>query len=578
MKNQSMTGAWLTGLGCFAILLCARAAGASGVSISSPASGATVSGRINIVAAAGSGVVWVNINIDGDFYASSPPFSFSWETTEVGNGPHTITAYAYNSSGTNVGTASRNVTVDNSASGGRSYYVASGGRDSNSGTSPSSAWLTLNRVNSANLQPGDTVFFQSGQMWRGTLEPPRGGIPGAPISFAAFGSGNRPVISGSDIVGGWRWYSGNIYRATEADAPQNVYVDGGPGWGLTRVWSVGAIAAGTWYWDSGAKLLYVRLADSSNVVNHTIEAATRVYGFYVNSGTCDDYSYITINGLAFRRTGGFGIYFHCYGGSSPLAGVIIQNNTIDQTGTGKVDRGQYYNGIFFLQEPEYLNAAPQILNNFTSYTGGHGNGINLQGANNAMIRNNNVSEWNHNGIDIKDADGVYVENNISQDRMSGGSAYYAEHSSVNYERNFAYNASNGIQVSVGSRANVYNNSIYDCPTAIYFGPNAQSVVVQNNAISGSSTSFGTDGNPDFTEDYNDLGAGAWLQVGSTRYTFSQWHAMGNHVHDIAANPMWANPPQSMNLLDGSACINRGTDVGLPYEGSAPDLGAIESPY
>lgn len=162
--------------------------------------------------------------------------------------------------------------------------------------------------------------------------------------------------------------------------------------------------------------------------------------------------------------------------------------------------------------------------------------------------------------------------------MSGGSAYYAEESSVTYERNIAYSAANGIQISVGSSANVYNNSLYDCPTAIYFGPNAHSVNVKNNAISGSATSFASDGNPDFAEDYNDLGAGAELEVGSSRYSYSQWHAMGNHAHDIAANPVWARPPTSMNLLDGSPCINRGTNVGLSYNGSAPDMGAIESSF
>jgi len=32
----------------------------------------------------------------------------------------------------------------------------------------------------------------------------------------------------------------------------------------------------------------------------------------------------------------------------------------------------------------------------------------------------------------------------------------------------------------------------------------------------------------------------------------------------------------LRLRDGSQLIDRGTDVGLPYNGSAPDLGAYEN--
>jgi len=556
---------------------CTPSAHAAGVYLNSPSNGATVAGTVSIATSIDPGVTWIDLYIDSKFIAPSPPFTFTWDTTTVGNGVHTISVAAFNNTG-QVGTASITVTVNNAAAGGTSYYVASGGKDSNSGTSQSSAWLTVNRVNSASLKPGDTVFFQAGQMWRGTLLPSRGGIPGAPITYAAFGTGNQPVISGADVVKPWTQSNGSIYSAPLSASPGNVFVDGGPPWGYKAASSVAAMAAGTWFWDSAAQLLYVWLYDSSNPTGHTVEAATREYGFYVNSGICDDLSYITINGLTFQRSYGYGIYFHCFGGNSPLTGVVIENNTVRQTGTGQVDGGQYYNGVFFLQEPWYAGAAPQILNNAISYTGGHGNGINLQGADGAVISGNNVSNWNHNGIDIKDADGVLIDSNIVHDQPSSGSALYAEQSQETVQRNIVYNASNGIQVSVGTSANVYNNSIYNSPTGIYYGPTATAIVAENNAVKGSATSFGTDGSPGLTEDYNDWGANPKLSIGPNRYTFAQWLALGSHLHDLAADPMFTSPPGNMNLLQGSPCINAGINVGLPYNGSAPDLGAMESSF
>ena len=120
-------------------------------------------------------------------------------------------------------------------------------------------------------------------MWRGTLQPPRGGIPGAPITFTSFGSGNQPVISGADVVKSWTLDSGFIYRAPLGSKPGNVYVDGGPGWGLRAASSVSSMTAGSWYWDSAQALLFVWLNDNSSHAAYR-QAAVRTTGFSINSG------------------------------------------------------------------------------------------------------------------------------------------------------------------------------------------------------------------------------------------------------------------------------------------------------
>lgn len=79
----------------------------------------------------------------------------------------------------------------------RAFFVDSeNGQDSNGGRSENMAWRSLDRVNSAELKPGDTVRFKCGGMWRGSLTP-ASGDESAPVTYAGYGRGPKPLILGS---------------------------------------------------------------------------------------------------------------------------------------------------------------------------------------------------------------------------------------------------------------------------------------------------------------------------------------------------------------------------------------------
>ena len=259
--------------------------------------------------------------------------------------------------------------------GGRSLYVDCQGDDGHDGTSPSSAWRTLAKLNSAALLPGDTIHLRRGCMWREILAPGKGGAPGRPVVFTGYGEGAEPIISGADVVVGWSRARGSVYRAPCPNRPNNVYVDGSPGWGLATSTSIETMTAGSWIWDSSAQLLYVWLADNTDPAGHQVEAAVRLFGMKVlaNGG---EKSNLVVDGLAFERTGGYGIYFFSNAnGGEGMTGIVIKNNRVRQTGTGRIDGGEYYNAIHF-SEHLPLDTAPQFINNSISYSGGHGNAIN----------------------------------------------------------------------------------------------------------------------------------------------------------------------------------------------------------
>lgn len=65
------------------------------VVIRAPRTNDTVSGDVAIDTQVSSNVKWINTYIDGKYLASSPPYSFAWDSSTHAGGGHTISAVAY---------------------------------------------------------------------------------------------------------------------------------------------------------------------------------------------------------------------------------------------------------------------------------------------------------------------------------------------------------------------------------------------------------------------------------------------------------------------------------------------------
>ncbi|CAM4082526.1 MULTISPECIES: right-handed parallel beta-helix repeat-containing protein [Flavobacterium] len=97
----------------------------------------------------------------------------------------------------------------------RNFYVSSTGNDANNGTSTSSAWKTLNKVNSASLTAGDVVSFNKGDVFYGTLNARgKSGTAAKSITYKSYGSGNQAVIRAARSVTNWTRHNGNVWKAS----------------------------------------------------------------------------------------------------------------------------------------------------------------------------------------------------------------------------------------------------------------------------------------------------------------------------------------------------------------------------
>lgn len=105
------------------------------------------------------------------------------------------------------------------------YYIDSGlGNDLNSGTISTAPWKTITKVNSTTLHPGDSVLFNCGQIYPGTLSITASGISGSNITFGQYGTGSKPIISAFKTLNGTGWVNagGGIFTYTDATLPATI--------------------------------------------------------------------------------------------------------------------------------------------------------------------------------------------------------------------------------------------------------------------------------------------------------------------------------------------------------------------
>ncbi|HVM77365.1 MAG TPA: Ig-like domain-containing protein, partial [Candidatus Paceibacterota bacterium] len=197
------------------------------VAISSPSNNATVSSTITISGTSSDNVSVssVAISIDGGAYSNAngtTSWSFSWNTTGVSNGSHTITAKATDSSG-NTNTSQITVTVANNASG--NIYISQSGSGTGSGSDCSNthpvSWFNASGnwgSNAGQIGPGTTVHLC------GTFTAPAG--TSNYLTFQGGGTSGNPITlkfeSGALIQA--PYWSG---AAIDLTSKSYVTVDGG---------------------------------------------------------------------------------------------------------------------------------------------------------------------------------------------------------------------------------------------------------------------------------------------------------------------------------------------------------------
>jgi len=515
------------------------------------------------------------------------------------------------------------------------YYVdATLGDDSNPGTI-TQPWKTISKVNSSSFSPGDNIYFKRGEVWREQLTVPSSGSDGNPITFGAYGSGNKPVISALEEVPSEDWSGPNengeyTYSTTTTCV---VFAEDGE---FIPEGVAGNLSPGEWDYDSDTDTLYYK-PSSGTPSDHVTERGERTRAILISGK-----SYVTLVNL------------NPVGNNHPQA----YRNCVDVIGTGSniiVDncliKIAYVCGIRF-----DLDISDSRISN-TEVTQCTGRGIWIRGSN-SVVRNCHVHHIGQgNLIDSHDREGISVggSNNIVElctvhdcghpsagDEGSGwGILLYGGTGNNTVQYNTVYNIDHigigifqsndkvyynviyncgikatadggyfgGIRVKGNlSGIEIYNNVVYKCDDNIstankHYGAGilifaaadeTLSLTLKNNIVAFNETNYdlvvremAETAQINLTSDYNCFYRpdGAKFHYDGSEKTFSEYQsASGQDSHSICLDPAFVDPDNGdFHLKVGSPCIDAGTDVGLDRDfdynpvpwGAGVDIGAFE---
>ena len=272
-------------------------------------------------------------------------------------------------------------------------------------------------------------------------------------------------------------------------------------------------------------------------------------------------------------------------------------------------QGLEFSGTSFLQAVSWagIHEYIEILDN--EFSGVPGVAIYFN-ANNGLVQGNNIHpQWAVHGIYVMHGDNNVIRcNNIRGVEKYGihiydenKYGYAARITNLLVENNIvsASQSRSGQSIdfsieidSVVVRNNVVINNFEDGITIRYYG-HVRNVDIFNNVLYGNRADglrisaedvdrisvinniFSSNGlHMDVTSNLNDL------TISHNLY----WHAESQGTgtaddHAVYGNPVFLNENNAdFHLMAGSPAIDVGLDVGLPYNGSAPDLGAFESGF
>lgn len=318
------------------------------------------------------------------------------------------------------------------------YYVdIAMGSDANTGLAPETPWKTLTKVNGRSFVAGDQVLFKRGSVWRGKqLIPPTSGAAGNPIVFAAYGDGDYPIITGTSLItGAWTAQAGGIFSTALSSVPTIVFADS-----VTLTKGTGSTTLGANQWFHTGGRLYVRLPADADPTSHVIEwDSTSLSAIFGASVIINSKQNITIRNLniGIQWTGflGRGVVIR---GSANITvdsciirgdkdenapGTYTQNSTNVQITNNDVSHALY--GIHFnlINGPVTGLIGGNTIHDLDKGNASEWDGIKIQASaatdgNGIIIRGNDITRYNEDGVDLFYAQNVLLENNYIHDPIN----------------------------------------------------------------------------------------------------------------------------------------------------------------
>lgn len=437
------------------------------------------------------------------------------------------------------------------------YYVdATLGNDGATGTTELTAWQTITKVNGYTFQADDQILLKRGETWVGVKLV----VPRSNLTFASYGSGANPIIDGNDLVDCFEISNKNNITITNIEITQ----------GLDFGFYVHFNATNITIRDCSAhdcgndQIIFIDGVSNSRIENcEAYNGYQRVGGTLVTGIEIADGSYdIAITDVNCHDNAGAGIAI-----ISHVATTMPYNITI--TGANCHINDDF--GIKILKQDNNVEGDRAISisdSQFDDNTAGSGFGINMESSVAAKLN------------------GVQIDNSQAFD--NGSRPLIIDNSQAVLITRCGLNDTTDLRIVDSADVTLYNLTVVQT-NAVPFDirGTTDGVLIRNciftNASAGAIAQVITTTNVDI--DYclyfpNGGAAGVQWRWGAGWNNWANW--LINSGQDanspVPTDPLFVNPSANdFHLQAGSPAIDTGVDVGLPYMGDAPDIGALEFP-
>jgi hypothetical protein len=460
------------------------------------------------------------------------------------------------------------------------YYFSTAGNDANAGQASDAPYLTYVKMNTLPLKGGDRVLINRGET-RTTVAGSdfvnftRDGFDGGYVTYDAYGAGADPILDGDFVTGTlflaslhhW-WQAKNLLVKDSLDGNfrinnsshwviedcessgaqnDNVYVGVGNAtptppshdFRITRLDAHDALGPA----DHTTLVTGIEIVDGS--YNGTLEDSTlhgneqaglsmHAHAAPIGTGMPHD---LTITGNDIYANGRYGIFLDkIYEGDQLGLAILLDGNT-----TRDHTSASFGHGIYFLRGAATgLTGGVTISNHIC--TGNVGYDLHIEYARDILVERFLAGSADGQGVDINECPLVTIRHltAVVQTKSVPALTVRGGTSSVVLRNSILERDTGTVVVSVAAGAAL------DADYVCYVVAGGESVL-------------------------------AWSWQG-VAMNFAAWKAAsGNDAHSIVltSSPFTNKAGGDFTLANGSACIDAGVDVGLSFNGAAPDLGYAE---
>lgn len=222
-----------------------------------------------------------------------------------------------------------------------------------------------------------------------------------------------------------------------------------------------------------------------------------------------------------------------------------------------------------------FNGNNVVFSDNTVYAPTMGPAVLVMSQNSSVIKGNTIQPVSDNaypgqGVWLWFSDNNMIDSNLVTGMIDAGILVNYS-GGVTVRRNVVSQCGLGVSFDNAWADSLYNNTIdNNTNSGVYCAGLSGTLVVRNNNITNNVYGFCWDSSGTVSSNYNNV----WNNTFNYKNPQGpgDTNVVATGVNDLSADPMYA---AGYHLLAGSPCINRGTPVGLPFLGTAPDIGAYE---